>query len=187
MTRKAFLVTIDLDPTYGSMHTPENVQANLYGLLDNLLGHYNPTVTLAPDELQPSDVIIEFDSIQFGEKPAEEIPLKAIHVGPVPPEKCLPNEVWVDTSSYDPEPEGTEYTKTEEKAWVDVTDPPKTFFEQVHEIQKLVDEANICHDDVDPEMIRHFQENPPIKVDPAKIPHPLCSAECYKPESPYNA
>lgn len=68
--RRTFLVTIDLDPTAGSMHTDSSAQANIFGALDNVMGHYNVEVTLAPDELQPAtDVTIEFDEIQFGEKP----------------------------------------------------------------------------------------------------------------------
>lgn len=48
MTRAAFLVHVNLDPMPGAFHTSESALLNVRGILQNRLGHYNPTVGFAP-------------------------------------------------------------------------------------------------------------------------------------------
>lgn len=68
--RKAYVVYVDLDDVPGDFHSQESAQNVLNAILRDRIPQYNPMVSLAPEELQPTmDVAIEFDSIQFGEKP----------------------------------------------------------------------------------------------------------------------
>lgn len=53
MKRFAYFVYVNLDPTPGAFHTPDSALANVRGILENRLGHYEPTVGFAPDDLQP--------------------------------------------------------------------------------------------------------------------------------------
>lgn len=59
MTRKAFVVYVDLDDIPGVMHTQESAQNALNGILQRTIPHYNPVVSLAPAELQPDKSIAE--------------------------------------------------------------------------------------------------------------------------------
>lgn len=51
--RKAFMVYVDLDPIPGMMHTKESAQSIIRTILYDRLGHYNPVISLAPNNLQP--------------------------------------------------------------------------------------------------------------------------------------
>jgi hypothetical protein len=56
MTRKAFVVYVNLDPVPGTFHTQESAQNVIRGILeDRLPESYNPMVSLAPAELQPEN------------------------------------------------------------------------------------------------------------------------------------
>lgn len=51
--RKAFLVCVDLDPTPGAFHTEKSAEEFLGTILQDRIPHYNPVVSLAPENLQP--------------------------------------------------------------------------------------------------------------------------------------
>lgn len=59
MTRKAFVVYVDLDDVPGEFHTQESALHALRNVLRNTIGHYNPMVSLAPETLQPEIVDAE--------------------------------------------------------------------------------------------------------------------------------
>lgn len=53
--RKAFIVYVDLDPNPGTMHSQESAQNVIRNVLYQRMPHYNPTVSLAPADIQPDD------------------------------------------------------------------------------------------------------------------------------------
>lgn len=55
MTRKAFIVYVDLDPVPGTFHSQESAQNVIRGILNDRISHYNPMVSLAPTDLQPDN------------------------------------------------------------------------------------------------------------------------------------
>jgi hypothetical protein len=55
--RICFVLFVDLDPIPGSMHSQESAQNIVRFSLTNLIPHYKPMVSLAPDHLQPESVI----------------------------------------------------------------------------------------------------------------------------------
>lgn len=55
MKRIALLVEVDLDEVPGIFHTEDSAIDNTRGILNHMISHYNPSVTLAPDELQPKN------------------------------------------------------------------------------------------------------------------------------------
>lgn len=63
-TRKAFIVYVDLDPVPGAFHTQESAQMHLSWMLREALAHYNPLVSIAPNELQPKNSPLLMDYLQ---------------------------------------------------------------------------------------------------------------------------
>lgn len=59
--RKAFLVYVDLDPTPGEFHTQESAEHAIRSILVAAIGHYHPTIVLAPEEYQPENVAAHID------------------------------------------------------------------------------------------------------------------------------
>lgn len=53
--RKGYVVCLDLDPVPGVMHVVENAAFMLARVLESILTFYDPTVSHAPDELQPKE------------------------------------------------------------------------------------------------------------------------------------
>lgn len=51
--RVRLLVEVDLDPMPGAMHTKQSAEESIFSVLYRSFPHYNPTVSLAPQELQP--------------------------------------------------------------------------------------------------------------------------------------
>lgn len=43
-------VTVRLDPVYGTFHTPESVQEQVQAMLNWMIPHYNPLVTLVEEQ-----------------------------------------------------------------------------------------------------------------------------------------
>jgi hypothetical protein len=53
MTKKSYIVTVDLDEMVGEFHTEKSARIVLERILTDRISHYNPVVSLAPDSLQP--------------------------------------------------------------------------------------------------------------------------------------
>ena len=50
--RKVFIVEVDLDPIAGDMSTIDRAREALQQILDDRISHYNPSVTVASNEMQ---------------------------------------------------------------------------------------------------------------------------------------
>lgn len=56
--RFALFLYVNRDPIPGAFHTKDSARLNTRGILENYgLGQFRPTVSYAPDELQPEDPI----------------------------------------------------------------------------------------------------------------------------------
>lgn len=53
--RKGYVVYLDLDPVPGVMHVVENAAFMLERVLQSIFTTYDPTVSHAPEELQPKE------------------------------------------------------------------------------------------------------------------------------------
>lgn len=53
--RPAFIVSVDLDPMLGTMHTKESAQHVVRNILFQRMRDYNPTVSIAPADILPHD------------------------------------------------------------------------------------------------------------------------------------
>jgi hypothetical protein len=53
MKRLALIVYVNLDLVPGAFHTAESALEQTRSILTGRIGHYNPTVEHAPDEMQP--------------------------------------------------------------------------------------------------------------------------------------
>lgn len=53
--RRAFVVYVDLDPVPGVMYSQESAQTTLRRILNEAIPHYNPSVALAPNDIQPEN------------------------------------------------------------------------------------------------------------------------------------
>lgn len=55
--RVAFVVNVDLNDVPGMMYTQESAQNILTHLFRNRIPHYNPMISLAPADIQPSSIL----------------------------------------------------------------------------------------------------------------------------------
>lgn len=53
-TRAALIVTVDLDPTPGTMHTQESAHNVVRNIIAQRVPQYEPLVSIAPSYLRPS-------------------------------------------------------------------------------------------------------------------------------------
>ena len=51
--KAAFIVYVDLNETPGPMYSRESAQNVIRFALENAIGEFNPTISLAPDSFQP--------------------------------------------------------------------------------------------------------------------------------------
>lgn len=55
--RVCFAVYVDLDPVPGTFHSKESARNGIGRLLDERIHHYNPIVSIAPADIQPSNIV----------------------------------------------------------------------------------------------------------------------------------
>lgn len=60
--RICFVIYVDLDPIPGSFHSQESAQNILGFLFRHYIPHYNPTLSLAPDSIQPINIAEGIDA-----------------------------------------------------------------------------------------------------------------------------
>lgn len=73
--RIALLVYVDLDPIPGAFHTERSARDQVAGILDHMVGLYNPIVSYAPDDVQPPNRPKPIDDSQEILRPASQTPL----------------------------------------------------------------------------------------------------------------